>query len=1301
MLKFPFLMSYRKFFTTFAVSFFFLSISSFVYSLPEGENVVSGEATFDRSQTNTLNIITPSEKLIVNYNSFSIARSERVNFHQPSSSAVALNRVVGVEPSRIFGSLTANGRIFLVNPNGVLFGPNSRVDVAVLVASTLDISNEDFLKGRYNFFKNSKNTFIINEGEITVRNGGYVCLLSGAVENKGSIQAKLGTVVLASGEKIALALDDLGEISVVINEGVKDKILGPEGQKLDSAIKNTGTISVNGGKVVLTARVLNDVFDYAVNNSGIVEAKSLVNHNGVVELIAEGAPVINRGRIEAGEVKIDVKEADFVNEGKIITNGSQNLPDAGNISVEAVNILHRGVISADAYNGGDAGEIEIISANSTILDENSTTSSACPYAVGNGGRIYINSKEGSSFVKKNALIDVSAGSVQGNGGFIEISAFDHLGFYGVLNGRAPPGYEGATIIFDPDEFTGSFNVPAGSTVTVWATENIYISGNITLETDTLLNLFADHKSETPNDWDDGTGAIVNQGGLYTISAADSATDTSLNLKAGSGIGTAVHPIKIDIHNLSAEIKPNSSGDIYISQGSRDLTISSIIAKKSDVILKAGGDIVDTTDNESYIWAKRLIITEVQDIGSSEKELDTRLRYLQIDNAEGDIYIKETDGALQLRDIKTTGGVIDITVPGNLTLLSNYTVQTEGAGKSITLQAGGDITQRQSIITNNGDITLEAEGDIRLTLLKATLADNPSSESGDVYVTSTNGSILDNDGGDAPGDYDIIARDIILNVGSSGMIGQAGVGNEIDLQYSGTLMENVLPVISADLTSDRPPGEWVKNKSNDNTIEVFWKEAGDPNYYTGSGIAGYYYLWDNSKTASLDGSNANFTNSLSLTSPELADGNNHYFHIAAVDNAGNISENYHFGPFFIDTTPPTITAGEPRGTEGNNGWYKSDVTVSFTAADNLSGFDKQGTLTIALSDKTTSGEGDNLIVTSDTITDMAGNQAQAITSGPYKVDKTPPQITASINPESPDGANGWYKSKPTVSYTVIEEGSGIDDVNSDCADDVLSDGKDQTATGYVQDMAGWYAEATVTDIDVDTTPPTITITRIPQPNEAGWNNEDVTVEFRPEDVTSGIATEAGDTLVVFTTEGVNQEATYTATDLAGNTASVTEVVNIDKTPPTVTITAPAAGNYNIPQTLTYTVSDNLDPSPSVSGPGSGTVYSSGSHSILITALDLAGNTSSTSVSFTIVPLTTLLNQVANSLVPRLLLPDATQLETYRVNLFNPVGRVYFYHPLTEIDTSFFDELELDEEDYEFIDNTISIIGREELLPFLSR
>ncbi|MFH1338947.1 MAG: filamentous hemagglutinin N-terminal domain-containing protein [Candidatus Omnitrophota bacterium] len=695
----------------------FLSLPSFLYALPEGEQVSAGSAAFDRSNPDTLNINTPSEKLIVNYNSFSIAQQETVNFHQPSSSSIALNRVTGIDPSSIMGTLTANGRIFLVNPNGVIFGPNSRVDVAALVASTLDISNNDFLSGNYHFYKaEGKNGYILNQGNITTRNGGYACFLSGAVENSGIIQAELGTVVLAAGERMTLALDDLGQISVVVDEAVKEVVFGPDGQKINSAIKNSGTISANGGKVILTARALNDVFDYAINNSGFIEARSLVNNNGVVELIAEGAPVINTGKIEAGEIKIEVKDSDFINKGEIITDGSPALPNGGRVSIEAGIILQQGLISANALEEGTAGEIVIVSQTSTVLDENSTTEACALGIVGNGGRILIDSTGGNTVVNRNAVIDVSAGAISGNGGFIEVSAFEQLGFYGVLSGRAPPGYQAGTAILDPTDasVSGTYSIDA----TVWATNNITIDGDVTIDDSYLLNLFADHNSETPGDWHDGIGTITRSGD-YTISGSFA----TLNLKAGNGIGTSDFPIKTDVANLSAEIDPGSAGgDIYI-QGIADLTITTITTPSGTVRLSASGSILDDGDNDTKITATNLILFAATGIGSGDA-LETQVSYLQATNStSGDIEIINT-GSLDLQDLATLG----------------YAVKNLGTG-NITIEASGDdatsIYVYAPIETTAGDISLTATNTVYISVTGADSDyEDGSSYYAQIYVYET-------------------------------------------------------------------------------------------------------------------------------------------------------------------------------------------------------------------------------------------------------------------------------------------------------------------------------------------------------------------------------------------------------------------------------------------------------------------------------------------------------------------------------------------------------------------------------------
>src|SRR5499427_10547493 len=133
-----------------AVAFALLAVAAPVLAGPTGEQVVAGQASVSRSGTNTL-VTQGTDRAAINWQNFDIGSDESVRFAQPSASSIALNRVLGQNPTEIFGSLTANGQIFILNPNGVLFGKGAQVDVAGLVASTLNLSNEDFMSGRYRF----------------------------------------------------------------------------------------------------------------------------------------------------------------------------------------------------------------------------------------------------------------------------------------------------------------------------------------------------------------------------------------------------------------------------------------------------------------------------------------------------------------------------------------------------------------------------------------------------------------------------------------------------------------------------------------------------------------------------------------------------------------------------------------------------------------------------------------------------------------------------------------------------------------------------------------------------------------------------------------------------------------------------------------------------------------------------------------------------------------------------------------------------------------------------------------------
>ncbi|MCM8773917.1 MAG: filamentous hemagglutinin N-terminal domain-containing protein [Candidatus Omnitrophica bacterium] len=620
----------------FLFSFFFISSS---YSLPEVKEVIAGEAEFIKEGDNLVVDIS-TNKMIANYHSFSIGVREGVYFRQPDSSSVALNRVVGSEPSNIMGRLSANGKVFLVNPNGIVFGKDSRVDVGGLVASTLDISDEDFLSGRYRF--SGRGSYIINEGDIKSSPGGYVVFISKVIDNGGYIEAKLGSVGLGCGEKVVLDLDDGGWISVVVEEALGEGLLDGSGNKVDTVINNRGKINADGGRVILTAKVLNKVFDYAINNSGIIEAKNLVEHNGEVQLVGEGADIINKGSILAGEVEVRGKESNFINEGEIFaskvdinidestinkgmvsTDGIADRINGGEILIDAKVVLQDGYISSNAYEGGRAGEIAIISTTETTLADSSTTEARALGLVGNGGRIIINSKSGNTFVDKGAVIDVSAGLLKGNAGFIEISAYKQLGFYGILSGRAPPGYKIATSIFDPQTLyiSGEIN----SHLTVYSQDDIIINGDISLDSGIILVLLADHKSA--KDWDiesPGIGAIVNQGN-YLISAKEGATNTYLILEAGSGIGSSENPIFTNIHNLSVYQQSFLDGqpsEIYISQGNLPLNILGIynFVSHGDIFIRAEDDINIYSSIVSIgdinISAKNIYLNSIADIVTS-------------------------------------------------------------------------------------------------------------------------------------------------------------------------------------------------------------------------------------------------------------------------------------------------------------------------------------------------------------------------------------------------------------------------------------------------------------------------------------------------------------------------------------------------------------------------------------------------------------------------------------------------------------------------------------------------------------
>jgi filamentous hemagglutinin family protein len=229
-------------------------------SLPTGAQTVAGAQSVSQSGT-TLTVTQTSAKAATNWQSFNIGADHTVNFVQPSASAVSLNRVVGTDVAVIEGALNANGHVFLLNPEGVLFTKSAQVNVGGIVASTLNIRTEDFMAGRYTFAGAGSGT-IVNQGNITAAKGGFVGLIAAKVTNTGSIVAPEGSVVAGAGNRVTLDLG--GPIKIKVEEGI-----------LDALIEQGGAIRADGGLVYLTAKALGEVTRTVLNYTGITEARTL------------------------------------------------------------------------------------------------------------------------------------------------------------------------------------------------------------------------------------------------------------------------------------------------------------------------------------------------------------------------------------------------------------------------------------------------------------------------------------------------------------------------------------------------------------------------------------------------------------------------------------------------------------------------------------------------------------------------------------------------------------------------------------------------------------------------------------------------------------------------------------------------------------------------------------------------------------------------------------------------------------------------------------------------------------------
>ncbi len=464
-------------------------------TLPSGGQVAAGAATIAYTRPDQLNITQTSDRAIINWQDFSVAQGARVDISQPGNGSALLNRVTSATPSTIAGQINANGQVYLINPNGIMITQTGKVSAAGFVASSLDMSDDDFMAGTITV--TGRGGSVVNRGEISVVRGGYAALIGGKVENSGLILAPLGRVALGAGTRATLDLEGDGFLQVA---------LPAEG----GGIAMSGRIVADGGAVVLSAAQAREAARSVVNLSGSIEARGIDTRGGTVTLSGgdirlDGASIDVSGTRGGGTVRIGGDR-----------QGLGALAHADMLTVDAASSIR-----ADATGTGDGGQV-------TLWSDSLTHFAGTISATGAGG---------------------------GRGGDAEVSGKAKLDYAGITDLR---GATFGTLLLDPYDVTISAGADANQSGFTATGNNSVINvdtlgyalalANVIVSTGTAGTQNGDITVAAPLVWNSGANLTLSAAGAVTINGAimaqaggltiSSSTNTAVKSTATAAINVA-------------------------------------------------------------------------------------------------------------------------------------------------------------------------------------------------------------------------------------------------------------------------------------------------------------------------------------------------------------------------------------------------------------------------------------------------------------------------------------------------------------------------------------------------------------------------------------------------------------------------------------------------------------------------------------------------------------------------------------------------------------------------------------------
>ena len=457
---------------------------------PTGPVVVSGQVGF--SQQGKLLSITNTPGAIINWQSFSIGKDEVTRFIQQSAASTVLNRVTGVDPSQILGALQSNGRVFLINPNGVLFGAGAQVNVGGLVVSSLNLSDKDFQAGRMRFTDTPGAGKVSNQGTINAT-GGPVYLVAPAVDNSGTISTVGGDIILAAGKTVQLvdpqSPDVRIEVSAPANQAVNiGQLLTERGHVgiYAGMIRNSGTIRASGatlnekGEVVLVAKK-----DVTLEKTSVITANG--PSGGRITIEAQEGKATIAGTVEARSLGAPRGEGQVQNQSPLPRGEGQGEGAAGKggtISIAG----HQGVtVDAGARisaNGADGGSVTLSSAAGSVTIAAPVTANA---ASGRAGQIAV-SAAGTVTLANGAQLSASGGQ---GGGVVTVKGSAGVAFEagsvvqaagaagGTVSVQADAGAfiaQGTIEVSGVEQDGGSVNIAARNDITLEISSRILANG---------------------------------------------------------------------------------------------------------------------------------------------------------------------------------------------------------------------------------------------------------------------------------------------------------------------------------------------------------------------------------------------------------------------------------------------------------------------------------------------------------------------------------------------------------------------------------------------------------------------------------------------------------------------------------------------------------------------------------------------------------------------------------------------------------------------------------------------------------